>query len=268
VIRVTRELHVCPPEVQEMLTRAGGVNFFGEPNFRAVWSYCRLGWIGGKWVDRDAEGNIIRECFQLRRVPKYLPETWNRWVIESYRPPEFYGARWLWDLQTRVKEMGLDGRPTGLSLPALGPYPSRGDYEHSQTVEKACGPCLAAYRAGDEMAISNCVHWEFVQLTPRVAGKIAKMVMRCREANAVEQKAAIDAQLAREAALEDMAANEILEDAQSYQIPKSRQEYLDKVVAPAIERQLARGVKLREGLSPETQAVLDRGRSRKIQLVN
>jgi hypothetical protein len=263
MVQVTREQHVCPPEIQETLTRAGGTNQFGEPNFRAVWGYSRLGWMGGRWVDRDAQGNPIRECFQLRQVPKAMPHSWNRWIIESYRGPEFYGARWLWEMQTRIKDPN-----SGAILQSLGPHPSRGDYEHSQTVEKACAECLASFRAGNEKAIANCEHWEFVQLNSYVVHKIAKMIMRCREANAAETKAIAEAQAQREMALEDMAADEIIESAQSQNIPKHRQDYLDRFVAPAIERMLARGMKRRRKLSPETQAVLDRGRSRQVQLAN
>jgi hypothetical protein len=270
MIQVLREHHEVSPQIQEILTRAGGVNWYGEPNFRAVWGYSRMGWIGGKWIDRDANGNVIRECFQLRRVPKYLPQMWNRWIIESYRPPEFYGSRWLWNLQTRAQEKDENGRPNpaGLILPALGDYPSRGDYEHSHTVEKACAQCLADYRNGNEVAIKNCEHWEFVQLTPFVADKIARMIMFCRAANEVEQRLANEAQAAREMALEDMAAEEIADSAQSYQIPKDRKDYLERFVVPAIERQLARGMKRRQGLSPETLKVLDRGRSAALPLVN
>lgn len=263
MITVTREQHAVPPEIQDVLTRAGGVNFFGEPNFRAVWGYSRLGWMAGKWVDRYPDGSVKRECFQLRQVPKHLPQIWNRWIIESYRPPAFYGSKWLWDFQTRVKD------PDGLGvLPALGPYPSRGDYEHSQTLEKACHECCNLYRAGDEHAIANCEHWEFVQLTSHVARKIAKMIMLCRDANNAEIKAANEAQAAREMAFEDMAADEIIDSAKSQDIPKHRRDYLERFVVPAIERQLAKGMKKRHHLSPETQRVLDRGRSFAAPLVN
>ena len=261
MIQVTREQHVCLPEVQDELTRAGGLNQFGEPNFRAVWSYSRLGWMGGRWVDRDTNGNVLSECFQLRQVPKYLPETWNRWVIESYRPPEFYGSRWLWEFQTRLSE---DGK----TIPALGPYPSRGDYEHSLTVEKACEKCLADARAGDPKAISNCSYWQFVQLTPFVAHKIALMIMRSREVTALEQREAIVSQIKREEQLEDFATDEILAQAAEYEIPKSRQDYLERFMVPAIERKLARDMKRRHQLSPETRKILDRGRSSAISLPN
>ena len=90
VIRVTRETHEAPPEILERMKRAGGVNCFGEANFRVVWGGSRLTWIGGRWTDRDEHGNILRETIETRRVPKYLPV--ERWHIERWMPPESYGS--------------------------------------------------------------------------------------------------------------------------------------------------------------------------------
>jgi hypothetical protein len=85
VIRVTRETHTASASIQPRVASAGWSNRFGEPNFRVVWGGSRLGWIGGRWTDRDAHGNIVRETIGLRRVPKYLPL--DRWHIASQQPP-------------------------------------------------------------------------------------------------------------------------------------------------------------------------------------
>ncbi len=47
MIRVTRETHEAPAEIQERVARAGGWNIYGEANFRVVWGGSRLCWIGG-----------------------------------------------------------------------------------------------------------------------------------------------------------------------------------------------------------------------------
>ena len=39
----------CPPWFQDELTRIGGVNQYGEPVFRLVWSQNESMTIGGKW---------------------------------------------------------------------------------------------------------------------------------------------------------------------------------------------------------------------------
>src|SRR2546423_752320 len=146
-IRVLRETHDTPEAVAQSLSRAGGLNRFGEPNYRAVWGWNRLAWIGGKFEDRDAHGALLRERVELREEPKY-PAV-NRWHIEKWLPPEVYGSPRAWYAQTVERE-------NGVSIPALGPYPSRGEYEHCFTLEGPRG--------------------EFVQLTPTVAGHIARAI--------------------------------------------------------------------------------------------
>jgi len=125
MIRVLREMHDPPASLTERVGRAGGFNRFGEPSFRVVWGWSRLGWIGGKWCDRDASGNIVREVIELRRVPKYLPH--DRWHIERWLPPEAYGSRESWEQLSHERE-------DGIVVAALGPYPSRGEYEHCFTL--------------------------------------------------------------------------------------------------------------------------------------
>jgi len=107
VILVTRETHEAPASVQERVARAGGRNRFGEPNFRVVWGGSRLAWIGGRWTDRDAHGNITREIIELRHVPKYAAT--ERWHIERWTPPESYGAPAQWYAQTTEIEDGSGG---------------------------------------------------------------------------------------------------------------------------------------------------------------
>jgi len=147
MIRVLRETHETPESVAHRLLRAGGINRFGEPNYRAVWGWNRLAWIGGKFEDRDEHGTLLRERLELREEPKY-PAV-NRWHIERWLPPEAYGSPRQWHSQTIERE-------NGISIPALGPYPSRGEYEHSFTLEGPRG--------------------EFLQLTPTVAEHIARAI--------------------------------------------------------------------------------------------
>jgi hypothetical protein len=92
---------------------AGGANTFGEANFRVVWGGSRLTWMGGRWTDRDASGNVIREAIETRRVPKYLPV--DRWHIEKWMPAESYGSPEQWYEQTTEVE-------DGIRIAALGPY--------------------------------------------------------------------------------------------------------------------------------------------------
>jgi hypothetical protein len=118
MIRVLREQHEAPEAVRRRLEIAGGRNRFCEANYRAVWGWSRLAWVGGNWEDRNSAGELVRECVELRRVPKYEPH--DRWHIERWLPPEAYGSPRAWYAQTVERE-------DGVSVPALGPYPDRGD---------------------------------------------------------------------------------------------------------------------------------------------
>jgi hypothetical protein len=149
MIRVLRETHDPPPALQDRIARAGGFNRFGEPNFRVVWGGSRLAWIGGRWTDRDAHDNRTRQRIELRRVPKYLPA--DRWHIERWLPPESYGSPDSWAAQTVETE-------DGIPIPALGPYPSRGDYELCFTLESAAGEFLPLSASACEWIV-RAVEW-------------------------------------------------------------------------------------------------------------
>jgi hypothetical protein len=164
MIRVLRETHQPSASVARRLQIAGGSNRFGAPNYRAVWGWSRLGWVGGKWEDRNEAGELVREVAELRYVPKYTPH--DRWHIERWLPAEAYGSPREWYGQTMEL---TDGR----SIPALGPYPDRGEYEHCFTLENPQGG--------------------FVQLTPTVAEYIARAIETSRQSDASERRRALEA---------------------------------------------------------------------------
>src|SRR5258708_4010143 len=126
MISVLRETHDTPEAVARSLELAGGINRFREPNYRAVWGWNRLAWIGGKFEERDpATGSLLREVVELRQEPKY-PAV-NRWHIEKWMPPETYGsppARWA---QTLALQAG--GR-----IPPPRPHPPRREYPPCSTL--------------------------------------------------------------------------------------------------------------------------------------
>jgi hypothetical protein len=144
------------------------MNRYGEPNFRVVWGGSRLAWIGGRWVDRDAHGNIIREVIEMRRVPKYLPE--NRWHVERWMPRESYGSPDEWYPRTTETE-------DGIRLPALGPYPSRGEYEHCFTLESSEGEFLPLTPAACDW-IARAIEWARRQPRGTARAAIAQREIR------------------------------------------------------------------------------------------
>ena len=151
MVEVIREKYEAPESLARRLIVAGGSNRYGEANYRAVWGWNRLAWIGGKFEERDEDGRLVREVVELRQEPKYAQL--NRWHVERWVPPEAYGSPRLWYAQTVEREGGM-------SVPALGPYPERGEYEHCFTVQTPRG--------------------EFVQLTATIAEYVARAIERSR----------------------------------------------------------------------------------------
>jgi len=184
MIRVVRETHEAPAGIQERVARAGGSNCYGEPNFRVVWGGARLAWIGGRWSDRDSHGNLVREAIELRRVPKYLPL--DRWHLERWMPPESYGSPDDWYAQTIETE-------DGIRVPALGPYPSRGEYEHCYTLEGPGG--------------------EFTPLTAAACDWIVRAVEWARRQPRVARRGAVAAREARRERAFNSAADDLFDDA-------------------------------------------------------
>lgn len=184
MIQVLREMHDTPENVTIRLARAGGLNRFGEPNYRAIWGWNRLAWIGGKFEDRDEHGALLRERIELREEPKY-PAV-NRWHIERWLPPEAYGSPRQWYAQTIERE-------NGVSIPALGPYPSRGEYEHCFTLEGPRG--------------------EFLQLTSTVAEHIARAIEFSRGLSRAKTRAHLYDRAQRQEQHYESWAYNVLDDA-------------------------------------------------------
>jgi hypothetical protein len=168
------------------MARAGARNRYGEPNFRVVWGGSRLAWIGGRWTDRDAHGNVVRESVELRRVPKYLPL--ERWHIERWVPPESYGSPDTWRALTLETE-------DGIRVPALGPYPSRGEYEHCFTLESARG--------------------EFIPLSAAVCDWIVRAIEWAKRQPRQVRRCAITSREERRARHWDRALDDILDESVS-----------------------------------------------------
>jgi len=185
MIRVVRETHDTPESVAHRLEQAGGRNRLGEPNYRAVWGWNRLAWIGGKFTEYDpATGSLLREVVELRQEPKY-PAV-NRWHIERWVAPESYGSPRAWYAQTIERE-------NGISIPALGPYPSRGEYEHCFTLEGPRG--------------------EFIQLTPTIAEHLARAIEWSRRCPRAKSRTQLYEREAREDRSYEHWAYDLLDDA-------------------------------------------------------
>lgn len=127
----------CPSHVAEDLKLAGGLNRFGEPNFRIVWGWDRMVPMTGEWqeweqlrgklTDRSTGISqtkdfikLVRSVVETRTVPKYLPA--NCWHLEKWCPPEDYGTPEAWG---KLGEEVVQG----MTVDTAGPFPARGEYE-------------------------------------------------------------------------------------------------------------------------------------------
>jgi len=110
----------------------------------------------------------------------------NRWHIERWLPPEAYGSPRAWYAQTIERE-------NGISIPALGPYPSRGEYEHCFTLEGSRG--------------------EFIQLTPTAAEHIARAIEWSRKCPRSAKRRQLYERESREERTYENWAYDLLDDA-------------------------------------------------------
>lgn len=184
MIRVLRETHETPRSVSLRLAEAGGRNPFGEPNFRVVWGWNRLTWIGGKWTLFDAHGNETGHRIELRREPKYFVPCVERWFVEKWMPPESYGSPEMWRAETTECD-------DGIRYPALGPYPARGDWELSHVLSDERG--------------------EFLQLTANAVEYVVRGVVWGNARSEAERLAALKARERRNSEAASRREDEIVE---------------------------------------------------------
>jgi hypothetical protein len=119
------EKREVPAWVEHIITRKGGLNPFGKPNFRVIWGGNRTYLVGGMFKkpitfkDEDGqERSIVTEVAEMRTMLRYM---WNRWHMERWCGPELYGTQEEWYTNTWDDVAKLH---------VMGDYPTEGDYEH------------------------------------------------------------------------------------------------------------------------------------------
>lgn len=114
-----------PADVVRWLRSYGGVNRFGDPNYRLVWSGNATTYRTKQWVEKDDHGNFVRRVYDSRECLKYThPSVEERFVLEAWRDPLDidFGDRAAWRKKYTKFENGRLVEP-------LGDFPSRGDYQ-------------------------------------------------------------------------------------------------------------------------------------------
>jgi hypothetical protein len=102
-----------------MLTRHGGMNRYGEPNFIIAWGQSYFYTAGGMWPKPHGDG-----YFGYRKLPLSNSSFSGRgmpcWMILEWHPPEDYGTPAAYYYDNRDELTGLQ---------TLGEYPFKGRYE-------------------------------------------------------------------------------------------------------------------------------------------
>lgn len=205
------------------LCAAGGRNWFGEPNYRIVWGWNRLGWIGGLWKDFSESGELLREVIELRYVPLHLPL--DRWHLERWMPPQMYGTPQSWYRETR--EAGID---------SLGPFPQRGEYEHVMVIDQPCQLCVKKKRP------NSCEHRQFAQLTLTIVQTLVHAIEFSRSLKEEQRREATNRRLERERIEDDAAIEEVL-NSDPDPISPERKHEIEYELAPAMEVAMTRAAK-------------------------
>lgn len=107
---------ICPKAFQDRVTRAGGMNRYGEPNFRLAWSQTETQRAGGVWGYDHYAG--YREVY-LANGSVYPPKH-GYWMLMEWDGPETFGGEAQYFFLHRDETTGLC---------TLGPYPHRGRYK-------------------------------------------------------------------------------------------------------------------------------------------
>ena len=156
MIYTEREQLICPTDIQRKIHQVGGSHVFGEANFRLVWGGSRLELQGGEWFDQDEHGVLTRRVVEYRREPKYfINGGLERWHLEKWVGPEMFVSPEHWEMSTSE---WIDGQ----KVMQLGPFPSRGEYEHCFTLQTAEGEFVGLNDVGivEDLiqAVEHCRH--------------------------------------------------------------------------------------------------------------
>ena len=106
----------CPKAYQQRITEAGGLNRYGEPNFKLAWSKSETMRSGGVWTDDHYFGYRHIYLANSSTAPPHK----GYWMLMEWDAPETFGGNTMWGYLHRDEATGLA---------VLGSYPFRGRYK-------------------------------------------------------------------------------------------------------------------------------------------
>jgi hypothetical protein len=168
-----REQYHCPPEFTDRLSRVGGLNRYGLPNFRIVWGQSWTVRRGGTWEQDDGT--------YFRGYRDVLEDGRPCWILKKWNPPEVYGTPAIWFIENYEASTGLQ---------ILGDYPWRGQYETVQ-------PFVWRGMVNGRMVV------ERMPLNSMILNMVVPIILKCKEVSFLQKKAAIQEMDERKKRAED-----------------------------------------------------------------
>lgn len=150
-----------PPYFDQSLLLIGGRNPLGEPMFKVGW-----GWD----LTTYRNGNAL--------ALKYPGPFLNRWILEKWLPPEFFGGQTQWN--QRRYGRAANGKTTDL----LGEYPRKGMYGMVMPLTSADGGFIPL--GGAVLAFIDAMVTEFNTRTLNIYSD-AQLYARLQEQMAAEE---------------------------------------------------------------------------------
>lgn len=150
-----------PPYFDQSLLLIGGTNPLGEPNLKVGW-----GW--DLTTYRNGNNSAL----------KYPGPFLNRWILEKWLPPEFFGSVKQWE--TRRYSRSADGK----SVDLLGEFPRRGAYGMVMPLTTGAGEFIPL--GGEVLTFIDWMAADFKSRTLNVYSD-AKLYARLQEQMAEEE---------------------------------------------------------------------------------
>lgn len=104
----------CPKEFQVRVSDAGGLNRYGDPNFRIIWGQTETCIRGGYWEAQEGRPEFTGYLEVLEGFGEPC------WVLQMWKAPECFGT---------PAEYFMDNQDPHTGLQILGDYPWRGRYD-------------------------------------------------------------------------------------------------------------------------------------------
>ena len=207
----------CPAHFQARLTRAGGLNRYGQPNFRLAWAQTETTRQGGRW-EANGEWYIgYRDVLLGDGLPHWMLLQWADAGKSASMPhiPVESDEAWYEANKCPI---------TGLSL--LGGYPYRGSYQIALQLR---AKCVTRDARGNPQ-----LHLHAFPLSTQIIDMMVPIIKAAREISIKAKLAAMDEDREKEQERYAKTVEEIYQDAKLSASARTSQWIEDK--ARSIEK--------------------------------